>query len=214
MLIIDEVLAVGDFEFQRKCLGKMQDVAGHGRTVLFVSHNMAAVQGLCTSAMILRHGQKTLEGPVRDCVAAYMSSDSSSSSRQRAGVFDIVDRVHANGCSTPIMQRMTLMSDSGEPTDRFLTGGPLRVRIDVVGFDSLPNAQIGVIVKSQADAWLAAFNTGMRPPRVQSRSAHESVTLTVPQLPFVPGEYKIDLSIGTEGDRALRVRRACGGLVR
>ena len=57
ILIVDEVLAVGDAEFQKKCLGKMQDVAGHGRTVLFVSHNMAAVRSLCECAVLLANGQ-------------------------------------------------------------------------------------------------------------------------------------------------------------
>ena len=58
ILIIDEVLAVGDAEFQKKCLGKMQDVAGGGRTVLFVSHNMGAIQNLCPRAVLLKHGLK------------------------------------------------------------------------------------------------------------------------------------------------------------
>ena len=53
ILIVDEVLAVGDMEFQRKCLGKMSEVAGEGRTVLFVSHNMAAVQRLCSTGLLL-----------------------------------------------------------------------------------------------------------------------------------------------------------------
>jgi lipopolysaccharide transport system ATP-binding protein len=62
ILIIDEVLAVGDFEFQKKCLGKMNDVANSGRTVLFVSHNMAAVQNLCTTSMLLSNGQIIQKG--------------------------------------------------------------------------------------------------------------------------------------------------------
>src|SRR2546426_9141127 len=57
ILVVDEVLAVGDVEFQKKCLGKMQDVAGHGRTVLFVSHNVAAIENLCTRAIRLEAGR-------------------------------------------------------------------------------------------------------------------------------------------------------------
>src|SRR2546425_11149860 len=71
ILIVDEVLAVGDVHFQRKCLGKLDDVARSGRTVLFVSHNMAAVQRLCTSAMLLQHGKLVRVGDVRSTVAAY-----------------------------------------------------------------------------------------------------------------------------------------------
>jgi lipopolysaccharide transport system ATP-binding protein len=71
ILIVDEVLAVGDVEFQKKCLGKMRDVAGGGRTVLFVSHNIGAVSSLCSSAFLLRGGTLVESGPVSGVVAAY-----------------------------------------------------------------------------------------------------------------------------------------------
>ena len=72
ILIVDEVLAVGDAEFQKKCLGKMEDVAGHGRTVLFVSHNMAAVTALCSRAVLLENGSLVESGPTRDVTDAYL----------------------------------------------------------------------------------------------------------------------------------------------
>lgn len=71
ILIIDEVLAVGDAEFQKKCLGKMQDVAGEGRTVLFVSHNIGAIRQLCSSGFLLANGQLNLSGEVGAIVEAY-----------------------------------------------------------------------------------------------------------------------------------------------
>jgi lipopolysaccharide transport system ATP-binding protein len=73
ILLVDEVLAVGDLEFQRKCIGKMGRVAGEGRTVLFVSHNMAAVRTLCRSAMVLDGGRLVREGEPADCIAYYAS---------------------------------------------------------------------------------------------------------------------------------------------
>lgn len=72
ILIIDEVLAVGDVEFQKKCLGKMEEVSSAGRTVLFVSHNMASVQKLCTSGIILEAGRKRHEGPILDIIERYL----------------------------------------------------------------------------------------------------------------------------------------------
>ena len=72
ILIVDEVLAVGDAQFQKKCLGKMKDVAGAGRTVLFVSHNMAAVQGLCSRAVMLTAGRLTAEGAPDAVIHEYM----------------------------------------------------------------------------------------------------------------------------------------------
>jgi len=83
VLIVDEVLAVGDFAFQRKCLGRMEDVAHRGRTVLFVSHNLAAVTSLCTRAILLDSGRLLTDGPPKDVVGGYVSSgDESESSKE------------------------------------------------------------------------------------------------------------------------------------
>jgi lipopolysaccharide transport system ATP-binding protein len=76
ILIVDEVLAVGDAEFQKKCLGKMKDVAGEGRTVLFVSHNLAAVSTLCKSLLVLNHGTISVLGSCEDGLSAYMALQS------------------------------------------------------------------------------------------------------------------------------------------
>ena len=76
VLLIDEVLAVGDAQFQQKCLGKMSEVARHGRTVLFVSHNMTAVNQLCHRAILLAGGRVTRNGPTAEVVAGYLKRDS------------------------------------------------------------------------------------------------------------------------------------------
>ncbi len=74
ILIIDEVLAVGDAEFQKKCLGKMKDVSGQGRTVLFVSHNMGMVNSLCNKGIVLTHGQISFEGSAAESVSFYLNN--------------------------------------------------------------------------------------------------------------------------------------------
>lgn len=73
ILIVDEVLAVGDADFQNKCIGKMSDVAHEGRTVLFVSHNMAALQSLCTRALLLDRGRVVMDGDVEPAIKNYLS---------------------------------------------------------------------------------------------------------------------------------------------
>ncbi|TYC17017.1 ABC transporter ATP-binding protein [Bizionia gelidisalsuginis] len=75
ILVIDEVLAVGDAEFQKKAIGKMQDISrGEGRTVIFVSHNMAAVKSLCTRAVVLEYGETLFEGATKDAIEYYLES--------------------------------------------------------------------------------------------------------------------------------------------
>ncbi|MBL7920249.1 MAG: ABC transporter ATP-binding protein [Bacteroidia bacterium] len=79
ILIVDEVLAVGDQEFQDKCLGKMKDVSGQGRTVLFVSHNMAAIKSLCKRTVVLRNGKVYFDGSVSEGISKYLEAANSSS---------------------------------------------------------------------------------------------------------------------------------------
>ena len=81
ILVIDEVLAVGDAEFQEKCLGTMRDVAGHGRTVLFVSHNMSAIRQLCTHGLVLSGGRISFDGPVGNAIAAYVHTRGAAAAR-------------------------------------------------------------------------------------------------------------------------------------
>lgn len=76
ILLVDEVLAVGDYEFQKKCLGKMQEVSGGGRTVLFVSHNMGAIANLCSKTIWLDHGELVMVGDTREVIMEYLSSAS------------------------------------------------------------------------------------------------------------------------------------------
>lgn len=85
ILIVDEVLAVGDAEFQKKCLGKMQDVAGHGRTVLFVSHQLGMVAKLCTRAIVLRQGQLLFGGTSADAIEAYVAQATNGTGALRTG---------------------------------------------------------------------------------------------------------------------------------
>jgi lipopolysaccharide transport system ATP-binding protein len=77
ILVIDEILAVGDASFQQKCLGKMKDVAGHGRTILFVSHDMDAVRRLCRRAVLLENGRAVAVGSTEEVVPAYLGTDTS-----------------------------------------------------------------------------------------------------------------------------------------
>lgn len=83
IMIVDEVLAVGDAQFQAKCMGKMSDIASQGRTVLFVSHNMSAVERLCTRAVLLESGRLVADGPVNEVAARYLKTDTGTTAERR-----------------------------------------------------------------------------------------------------------------------------------
>ena len=105
ILLVDEVLAVGDAEFQKKCLGKMEDVARGGRTVLFVSHNMAAVRQLCDRGIHLHNGKVSFIGPVLDCINKYTDNESNKTGSILDHIHNInpsisLDSININGSSS------------------------------------------------------------------------------------------------------------------
>ena len=108
ILLVDEVLAVGDLAFQKKCLGKMEDVAREGRTVLFVSHNMAAIQQLCSSALLLQEGSIAYNGEVGECIDLYLQagSERSGSILSHVGYNDSAIEIHSatvNGSENDVL---------------------------------------------------------------------------------------------------------------
>jgi lipopolysaccharide transport system ATP-binding protein len=116
ILVVDEVLAVGDLEFQAKCLGKMGDVLGQGRTVLFVSHNMAAISQLCSRALLIDGGRVFAEGPVGQVVSGYLSMVS------REGGIDLRDRQRPAGTGGATLQWADVRSRDGQSQLEFSVG--------------------------------------------------------------------------------------------
>jgi lipopolysaccharide transport system ATP-binding protein len=124
ILIVDEVLAVGDAAFQAKCLRKMNDVATHGRTVLFVSHNMPAVKALCQTAVWLRQGTVVEQGSAEAVVSAYLQSSSSLQSRN-----DVAERIAALP-PDPLFRLLSIrLLQKGEDVGVVGNGDPLEIEI-------------------------------------------------------------------------------------
>ncbi len=126
ILLVDEVLAVGDTQFQRKCLGKMNDAARGGRTVLFVSHNLAAVRALCTRVLWLRGGRIAADGPAEDVIAAYLAAD-------RLATAAAAERVWTD-CQAPggpevRLRQITLRGSAGAPQSVFGRDEPITVEV-------------------------------------------------------------------------------------
>src|SRR5262249_24624620 len=117
ILLVDEVLAKGDEAFQRKCLGKMQDVASKGRTVLFVSHSMASVQHLCPKAILIQSGRIEAMGPSNEVIAHYLSNAQTGS---RVSIADWPDR-KTTGEARFI--EIELTDDLGNPATTISVGG-------------------------------------------------------------------------------------------
>lgn len=124
ILVIDEVLAVGDAEFQKKAIGKMQDISkGDGRTVLFVSHNMAAVKSLCTRAIVLEHGKVVREGATEDCVDYYLRGEDTENTTS------LIERSDRTGNGKLMFKDMMFLNNKLEPISQVISGEPLILKI-------------------------------------------------------------------------------------
>lgn len=131
ILIVDEVLAVGDAEFQKKCLGKMQDVAGEGRTVLFVSHNMAAIRTLCPTSLLLRDGTKDAFGPTNAVMQKYADRGFSPSECQSSLVL--------SGATISVNKRVNVIENRIGFEFSFKVSAPISISINIEASDHLQN---------------------------------------------------------------------------
>jgi lipopolysaccharide transport system ATP-binding protein len=178
ILIVDEVLAVGDAEFQRKCLGKMQEVSELGRTVVFVSHNLAAVQRLCSRAFWISGGRIAAEGPTSSVVAAYMRA---SGSRQEGGEAVIGADAPRIGTGSARLVSASLINEAGEPTGQLAIGEPFGVRMQFELFQPIDDAVVELGI-SGADG-------------TRVLTAHSTDSDGTP-FSLEPGTYQIQASLG------------------
>jgi len=185
VLIVDEVLAVGDAAFQRKCLGKMGDVARQGRTVLFVSHNMASVVALCGTALFLRGGRIVEHGEVGEVVSSYLESGAVS------GGF--AGRGRREG------QRLWIagarLEREGRPQTAFRASEPAALRIEVEATEALRGAQIAFELRTDIDECIFSSTSQDHPGVADHVPAGPSVYECPLDLSFLrSGHYRIRLS--------------------
>ena len=149
ILVIDEVLAVGDAEFQARCLDRMSQVANAGRTVLFVSHNLAAVTALTKRAIVFQSGRVYFDGPIEAAVAHYATS------LRRLKT----DRDWGKGQNTALVSA-ALIDENGMPTDRYEPGTPIRLRV-VLDTQGLRGMSLEMILRDEHNLPISYYSTGV-----------------------------------------------------
>ncbi len=143
LLLVDEVLAVGDVAFQKKCLGKMGDVARAGRTILFVSHNMHAVQHLCSRCLLMNDGGVAQLGAVSECVQTYLRIGRAESTEVGRANLSLASGVKRRGSGAARFESAELMTLDGEKTSEVCFGQAVRVRLEVWATKPLPGTLLG-----------------------------------------------------------------------
>jgi lipopolysaccharide transport system ATP-binding protein len=186
VLLVDEVLAVGDAQFQKKCMGKLDDVARGGRTVLFVSHNMAAVQRLCTCALVLDHGRAVYAGDPRTAVARYLSGGG----RRRYRAAFVSDE--------PQVVEADLLTSRGHPVEHLIVTDPISLRLRVRLPEGSAGTRLGIGVTSADGTPIFTSrldDVGMTLPR---GPRDVTVTATIPADTLLAGEYHVVTCLWTE----------------
>ena len=142
ILIVDEVLAVGDAEFQKKCLGKMGDISkGEGRTVLFVSHNMAAVKNLCTKGIVLENGQLAFNGNIEECISKYLQGNSFSN--------ELINARGRKGSGKVKFEKVSVFGN--DETQNVVSGEKLNILFNLENNNGISNDRIRLDVRIEDD---------------------------------------------------------------
>ncbi|MPY93307.1 MAG: ATP-binding cassette domain-containing protein [Acidimicrobiia bacterium] len=188
VLIVDEVLSVGDAAFQRRSVARMGEVAREGRTVLFVSHNIAVVQALCSRAVVLENGRKIAEGPTAEAVTQYVRRLEQNASA------DLLERTDRSGRG---YVRVSALRVHGGPSGFPRTGEPLVLEIDVTGV--LRAAACAVTVHNALGTPVLTLDSGQASPVDVVRPDSRAFVCTVDELPLVPGRYRLDVSLSGDG---------------
>jgi lipopolysaccharide transport system ATP-binding protein len=194
ILLVDEVLAVGDANFQKKCLGKMRDVSASGRTVLFVSHNMAAVEGLCNRCLSIADGQLTGDGTPHELVTKYLAAGAASENATR----DLRQHPGRRGGMKPVLTNISLATQSGYPASVIRMGEGLSITVQ---FDCGPHPlrpNINIAVKNNYVPVVTASTRVQTQYQAADSIAAGSIVCHLRDLPLLQGTYSIDLFFGEE----------------
>lgn len=184
ILIIDEVLAVGDAEFQKRCLGKMNEVARSGRTVLFVSHNMAAVEALCTQAILLKSGNIVAKDKVSDVVAMYLAGEGNAEASS-SHTFSKSSVIHS----------VALVDQAGQPRNLFRIGESIQFVVET---------RTGVRLRDARIAFLVFNSVGILAMKCFSHHQYRGtfrisgpcrVSCVLRDVRLVPDSYLVDLKL-------------------
>jgi len=196
ILIVDEVLAVGDAGFQTKCLGKLKDVTAEGRTVLFVSHNMGAIQSLCTRGMLLRRGGVDFIGTTEETIAHYLAQ------QEERHCQALTTRTQRHGNGWLRFRDVTLHDSQGSPVNSLKSGhdGGLRVRFELEPGRTPRHVTFSIGIDNafgQRITLLGSELLGLTFDALPEGAGHFDVEIE--RLPLRPGHYVLTLFAAAAG---------------
>jgi lipopolysaccharide transport system ATP-binding protein len=195
VLIVDEVLSVGDARFQKKSLGKMGDAATSGTTVLLVSHNMASIESLCTRAMFLERGRLAAIGPTTEIIEKYLSIASTAASQSLA------ERTDRQGDGRLRFTSVGLRSgERGHYSDVAQCGQDLEFIANFTRNSDLRNVTASMVVYTASGQCLIVLENDMSGFSLDPLPKQGSISCRIKQLPLAPGQYFLNVYCAANGE--------------
>lgn len=189
ILVVDEVLAVGDAEFQKKAIGKMKDVSqGQGRTVLFVSHNMASVKNLCKTGILLKNGMIDYMGDIDSTINRYLRIDSHDEATP------LPERKDRKGTGVAKFEEINLLNKSGR-VNSVVIGKPIAYELKIQADKEVKGANVIVSIYNSTGVVVASLYSEYVNGKVDLKKGLNTVTCSVEYMPFQEGEYYINVLI-------------------
>mgnify|MGYP001083225297 CR=1 FL=1 len=201
ILVVDEVLAVGDAEFQKKCLGKMENVAHEGRTVLFVSHNMAMIEKLCPNVLLLRNGQIDMKDNAVITINKYLSSELNSSTIHNLNN----DEIKRTGSGDVKFTKIYMTSKEGEYSNQIKVGEQAGIYFEVFGLTDRRSIEIGFSIYDSNKIRISGINSrDLNNFSFDIDSGEKKIIhCIIPQQNLAHGQYYIDVMLRTLGMEVL-----------
>ena len=194
VLLVDEVLAVGDAAFQAKCLGKMESISREGRTVIFVSHNMSAVATLCERAILLDQGRLAMDGTVDAVVAHYLAT----APRPK----DIAQRTDRTGTGAVRASGLSFHNPDGSAARALASNHPVQIAIDVIVAPGAAGKSLSVVlvVCDRSDTRLFSLHSEWQGAQLRLHGPRGRLLCFLPQgFPLIPDHYSMILAIVSNG---------------
>jgi lipopolysaccharide transport system ATP-binding protein len=202
ILVVDEVLAVGDLSFQKKCLGKMGEVSRGGRTVLFVSHNMAAMENLCSRGIVLHQGVLHFDGAAKDAIQFYLNSLSTQSGTGHIVELDGVgDR---RSIVAPLLRRLEFLTDNEQPlTEGLPIGSRLKVKVHFDLPKLTSDFNVGLGFNNSYGQRIFTAHSVFEPSRSEKERVGTTVfSCEIPSFTLMPGEYTVKVWLDLKSSEA------------
>jgi lipopolysaccharide transport system ATP-binding protein len=201
ILFIDEVLAVGDHAFQQKCMGRMQNISQQGRTVLFVSHHVPAIQRMCRNVMVLDEGRVKFHGQCEQGIQSYLEG----ACPYTEADIDLSTHAGRRPGSVPILSRIRLVDQFGRPSSQYRCGDRMTMELTLEPYPGYAAVHCWIQVCDELSTRLFTVGTDLsdESPAVPDRRV--TIEGHIDDLPLAPGNYYLTLHAGPRGQRTADV---------